>query len=99
MSCHNIWQHNTNIHAFLFDFGNFWKSHDACSCSLQMVARLKAEIQDLRDELSLATGEQRTDELTQEEKDKLGSLLNDSLTHSHIQECLLHSLCLHDVRR
>ena len=36
-----------------------------------MVARLKAEIQDLRDELSLATGEQRTDELTQEEQDKL----------------------------
>ena len=35
-----------------------------------MVARLKAEIQDLKDELSLATGEQRTDEVTEEEKEK-----------------------------
>ncbi len=33
-----------------------------------MVARLKQQVQDLKDELSMATGEERTDELTDEEK-------------------------------
>ena len=36
----------------------------------QMVARLKQQVQDLKDELSMATGEERTDELTDEEKAK-----------------------------
>ena len=33
-----------------------------------MVARLKQQVQELKDELSMATGEERTDELTDEEK-------------------------------
>lgn len=37
---------------------------------LQMVLRLKQKVQELKDELSLATGEERTDELTEEEKEK-----------------------------
>ena len=36
---------------------------------LQMVARLKQQVQELREELSMATGEERTDELTSEEKE------------------------------
>lgn len=47
-----------------------------CTACAQMVARLRAEIQELKDELSLATGEQRTDDLTDEEKEKLVSLLS-----------------------
>jgi len=36
----------------------------------QMVARLKLQVQELKEELSMATGEERTDELTEEEKQK-----------------------------
>lgn len=35
-----------------------------------MVAHLKQKVQELKDELSLATGEERADELTPEEKQK-----------------------------
>ena len=35
-----------------------------------MVARLKQQVQDLKDELTMATGEERTDELTDEETAK-----------------------------
>ena len=34
---------------------------------MQMVTRLKQQVRDLKDELSLATGEEKTDELTEEE--------------------------------
>lgn len=37
-----------------------------------MVARLKQQVQDLKEELAMATGEQRDDELTPEEQEKLG---------------------------
>ena len=37
---------------------------------VQMVARLKLQVQELKDELTMATGEERTDELTEEEKKK-----------------------------
>lgn len=37
---------------------------------MQMVQRLKQKVQELKDELVVATGEERTDELTTEEKDK-----------------------------
>lgn len=37
------------------------------SLSLQMIIRLKKEIQCLKEELALVTGEQRSDQLTQEE--------------------------------
>ena len=33
-----------------------------------MVARLKLQVQELKEELSMATGEERTDDLTEEEK-------------------------------
>ena len=36
----------------------------------QMVSRLKQQLSDLKDELSIATGVERTDELTDEEKAK-----------------------------
>ena len=36
-----------------------------------MVARLKLQVQELKEELSMATGEERTDEFTEEEKKKL----------------------------
>jgi len=35
-----------------------------------MVARLKLQVQELKEELSMATGEERTDKLTEEEKQK-----------------------------
>lgn len=35
-----------------------------------MVARLKQQVQELKDELAMATGEERTDELTDEERAK-----------------------------
>lgn len=41
----------------------------------QMVERLKQQIQQLKEELTLATGEQHTDELTQEEKDRCHELV------------------------
>ena len=34
-----------------------------------MVARLKQQVQELREELNLATGEERSDDLTSDEKD------------------------------
>ena len=37
---------------------------------MQMVMRLKQQVQELRDELTMATGEERTDELSQEEIDR-----------------------------
>ena len=36
-----------------------------------MVACLRQQVQDLKEELSMATGEDRTDELTDEQKRKL----------------------------
>ena len=36
----------------------------------QMVAHLKQRVQELKDELAMATGEERSEELTQEERDK-----------------------------
>lgn len=36
-----------------------------------MVARLKLQVQELKEELTMATGEERTDELTEEEKKRL----------------------------
>jgi kinesin family protein 6/9 len=36
-----------------------------------MIQKLKKEIQQLREELAMATGEQRTDELTEEDLDRL----------------------------
>ena len=36
-----------------------------------MVARLKLQVQELKEELTMATGEERTDELTEEEKKTL----------------------------
>ncbi|XP_064403567.1 kinesin-like protein KIF6 isoform X2 [Halichondria panicea] len=53
-----------------------------------MVARLKAEIQDLKDELSLATGEQRTDEVTDEEKEKCKQLVEQFINDTS-PECQL----------
>lgn len=35
-----------------------------------MIAKLKKEIQRLKDELALATGEQRTDELTEDDLER-----------------------------
>lgn len=35
-----------------------------------MVLHLKKQVQSLKDELSLATGEERTNDLTEEEKEK-----------------------------
>ena len=35
-----------------------------------MIAKLKKEIQQLKDELALATGEQRTEELNEEELER-----------------------------
>ena len=35
-----------------------------------MVARLKQQVQDLKEDLAMATGEERTDELTDEEASK-----------------------------
>lgn len=43
---------------------------NTCMYNCQMVAHLKQRVQELKDELSLATGEEITDELTPEEKDK-----------------------------
>ena len=40
-----------------------------------MAARLKQQVQELKDELSLATGEERTDDLTDEEKSKYNGFL------------------------
>ena len=45
-----------------------------------MIARLKKEIQQLKDELSMATGEQRSEALTEEE---LQRLINTSLNYYH----------------
>ena len=36
----------------------------------QMVVHLRQRVQELREELAMVTGEQRSDELTQEERDK-----------------------------
>ena len=36
-----------------------------------MIQKLKREVQQLKEELALATGEQRTDDLTEEELEKL----------------------------
>ena len=35
-----------------------------------MVVHLRQRVQELREELAMVTGEQRSDELTQEERDK-----------------------------
>ena len=39
--------------------------------AMQMVERLKQKVQELKDALTIATGEERTDELTAEERNKL----------------------------
>ena len=44
--------------------------------SLQMISRLQQQVKDLKDELQLATGEARTDELSDEEKATLVMLDN-----------------------
>ena len=41
-----------------------------------MVARLKLQVQELKEELTMATGEERTDELTEEEKKRSGQIIN-----------------------
>ena len=47
-----------------------------------MVARLKQQVQELKDELAMATGEERTDELTDEERAKyVTHTKRDSLDH------------------
>ena len=39
-----------------------------------MVVRLKQQVQELKEELMMATGEERSEELSQEEKDKSASI-------------------------
>ena len=54
-----------------------------------MVERLKQQVQQLKEELTMATGEQRTDELSQEEKDK-------SVCHMLWGSCDAHVTCCGD---
>ena len=42
----------------------------------QMVVHLRQRVQELREELAMVTGEQRSDELTEEEKDKWAIVTN-----------------------
>nr|CAB3259114.1 kinesin-like protein KIF6 [Phallusia mammillata] len=53
-----------------------------------MILRLKKEVQSLKDELSMVTGEERTDELTQEEIDRLNELLRAYLDDPDLEASL-----------
>ena len=50
-----------------------------------MVAKLKLQVQELKEELSMATGEERTDDLTEEEKKRSGQIV-DMYVHSVPQQ-------------
>ena len=52
-----------------------------------MIQKLKKEIQQLREELAMATGEQRTDELTEEDLERL----KEFFFIKKIELCKLHN--------
>ncbi|XP_076801404.1 kinesin-like protein KIF6 [Clavelina lepadiformis] len=53
-----------------------------------MILKLKKEVQSLKDELSLVTGEQRTDLLTDEEIERLNNLLSSYLEDDDLESSL-----------
>lgn len=48
----------------------------------QVVARLKQQVQELKEELAMATGEEREDDLTQEERERSGRLATLYASHA-----------------
>lgn len=58
--------HPVDIKYYIYDF----LTDESSVISLQMIIRLKKEIQSLKDQLSMVTGEHRNDELTAEEIQK-----------------------------
>lgn len=52
-----------------------------------MIQKLKREIQQLKEELALATGQQRTDQLTEEELDRCAPTVHSQYHSSYIMAC------------
>lgn len=50
-----------------------------------MVVRLKQQVQDLKQEIAMATGEERNDELTSEERDKLVIIIKIISSHGDVE--------------
>lgn len=70
--CENVFKysflHCVHMHMCMISYLAF------CICVFQLIARLKREIQSLKEELVMVTGQQRDDQLTVEEIQKYVTL-------------------------